>query len=82
MANHTEVAAGNPSETQCYYCLGDRPDVHGILSDMVVLYIAEKAGSFDEALREFEEFKKETHEAMRLNVIVKCQSARYFQPVH
>ena len=67
------------NDMRCFYCLGDRPDVHGVLSDLVVLYIAERAASFEEALREFEEYEKHTGEPMRLNVIVRSDGVTYFE---
>ena len=65
----------------CFYCLGDRPDVHGTLPDMVVLYISERASSFEEAFREFEEHESEAGEKMRLNVILRVTSAAYYDSI-
>jgi hypothetical protein len=65
----------------CFYCLGDRPDVHGTLPDMVVLYISEGATSFAEAFREFEEYESEAGERMRLNVILRVTSAGYYDSI-
>ncbi len=82
--DQTEITVSrNPSgtnSTPCFYCLGDRPDVHGVLADLVVLYITEHACSFEEALREFEEYEKDTSELMRLNVIVRSDGVTYFEP--
>lgn len=82
MSDETEKATRSVSgsnRTLCFYCLGDRPDVHGELPDLVVLYIAERASSVEEALREFEEYEKELGENMRLNVIVHSDQVAYFE---
>jgi hypothetical protein len=82
MSNETEKAARDRSGsnvTSCFYCLGDRPSVHGELPDLVVLYITERATSVEEALREFEEYEKECGEDMRLNVIVHSDHVTYFE---
>lgn len=81
MSNETEKASRDRSGsnvTPCFYCLGDRPDVHGELPDLVVLYITERATCVEEALREFEEYEKELGEPMRLNVIVHSDHVAYF----
>lgn len=69
------------NETRCFYCLGDRPSVHGSLSDLVVLYITDQATSFEEAYREFESFERTVAEPMRLNTIVRSDGTLFFESI-
>jgi hypothetical protein len=82
MNSEIEKATRNQSGSNprpCFYCLGDRPEVHGELPDLVVLYITERATSAEEALREFEQYEKELNEPMCLNVIVHSDHVTYFE---
>ena len=69
------------SRKRCFFCLGDRPDLTGELSDMIVLFVSEDAQSVREALAEFEAYEKSTSERMRLNAIVRSDSETYFESI-
>lgn len=65
----------------CFYCLGDRGSVHGVLPDMVVLYVTEKANTLQEAFEEFEQFENDLGEKMRLNMIVGVHTRAYYESI-
>jgi len=64
-----------------FYCFGDRIDQYGTLEDFVVLYVTERAKTYEEAEKEFLSYSKHEGERFRLSIIVKSSSQKYYEDI-